>query len=133
MGHADDFVFHPDFLCECRLNIDCLSGEAGLELYACQAGYVVERTLPQPGQPELSLGDAIVAIGGMSLMGLDPGEVERRFGEARSRSATDLVTAPLAELTRWPFEVVQNELERLLNTQDRAKGFAPTLQRTSTC
>eukprot|EP00411_Alexandrium_monilatum_P085664 CAMPEP_0175728696 /NCGR_PEP_ID=MMETSP0097-20121207/49429_1 /TAXON_ID=311494 /ORGANISM="Alexandrium monilatum, Strain CCMP3105" /LENGTH=207 /DNA_ID=CAMNT_0017036551 /DNA_START=32 /DNA_END=653 /DNA_ORIENTATION=- len=60
-----------------------------------------------------TIGDAIAAIGGRILLGLDAEQVEERFGEAIGEGA-ELVAGSLAELTQWPFEVVLHEAQRLL-------------------
>lgn len=112
-----------------RLQLDVLSGEAGLELSTCQAGYAVDKILARPGQPGLCLGDAIVAIGGQALLGLDEAEVEERFGEALC-NGTEIVTASLAELTLLPFELVQHEVSRFLS--ESCSALMSKLERTAT-
>jgi len=107
-----------------KLLLDPVTGQAGLDLAAGQAGYLVEAVLPRPGQPDLRPGDTIVAMGGTLLLGFEPEELEERFGEAYADGAA-FVTGPLAELLEWPFELVRREAERLL--------FAATPVRTKTC
>lgn len=95
-----------------RLCLDT-NGQAGLELSTSEAGYLVDTILAEPGQPDLHAGDAIVAVGGSMLMGLEEEEVERRFGEAYCNGAT-IVAGPQAELLAWPFNYIHCEVERLM-------------------
>jgi len=125
---SDHFMLHQGFLRKSRLQLDILSGRAGLELSTCQAGYAVEKILARPGQPELCMGDAILAIGGKVLMGLDEAEVEDCFGQSLC-DGVELVTASLDELTRWPFELVQHEVTRFLAESAR---FMSKFERTVT-
>mmetsp|Transcript_158084 Transcript_158084/g.507184 ORF Transcript_158084/g.507184 Transcript_158084/m.507184 type:complete len:145 (-) Transcript_158084:1433-1867(-) len=62
-----------------RLRVEHGEAGAGLELSACPAGYLVERLLEWPGQPDLREGDAIVAIGGEFLHDLEEADLEERF------------------------------------------------------
>merc|ERR1712194_724233 len=55
---------------------------AGIELTACKFGYLVERIDLFPGQPDFRVGDVIVAIETTPLIGLDPEDLESRFGLA---------------------------------------------------
>jgi hypothetical protein len=96
-----------------RLCLDLRSGQAGLEMSACQAGYAVDEIAPLPGQPDLEVGDVIVAIGGSVLLGLDPEDVEQHFSDAYCNGAV-FVAGPVAELVQWPFEAVQREANLLL-------------------
>jgi len=103
----------PSLLKRGQLRLDLRSGQAGLELSACQAGYAVDEIETRPGQPDLEVGDVIVAIGGSVLIGLDPEDVEKRFGDAYCDGAA-FIAGPLSELMEWPFEAVQREVDLLL-------------------
>jgi len=111
------------------LQLDVVSGTAGLELSTCKAGYTVDKVLARPGQPGLTEGDAILAIEGEILLGLEPDDVEQRFGAA-IRHKAELVTCPWSELVRLPFEVVEHEARRLLSEPSASR---PELERTATC
>jgi len=110
---SDQLMFHAGLLRKSRLLLDIVSGQAGLELSTCQAGYTVDKILARPGQPELREGDTIVAIGGKLLVGLEDEEVEYRFAESLC-NGVELVTAPFAELIRRPFELVQHEISAFM-------------------
>jgi len=96
-----------------RLCLDLRSGQAGLELSACQEGYAVDEIAPFPGQPDLEVGDVIVSIGGSVLHGLDPEDVEQRFGDAYCDGAV-FVAGPLLKLAEVPLEALQREISLLL-------------------
>lgn len=110
------------------LQLDVVSGAAGLELSTCKAGFTVDRVLARPGQPGLTEGDAILAIGGEILLGLEPDDVEQRFGAAL-RHRAELVTCPWSDLVRLPFEVVEREARRLLGEPRPSRS---QLERTAT-
>lgn len=93
--------------------MDSRSGRAGMELTACEAGYLVDSIAPWPGQPDLVAGDTVVAIGRTMLLNLAPEEVEQRFGEAYCDGAI-FVAGPYEELIKWPFDTVKHEAELLL-------------------
>mmetsp|Transcript_45525 Transcript_45525/g.90192 ORF Transcript_45525/g.90192 Transcript_45525/m.90192 type:complete len:257 (-) Transcript_45525:32-802(-) len=65
----------------CRLRVDASLG-AGLELEEGELGYYVLSVAPEPGQdPALQPGDAILAIEGKPLVGLNPDEdLQQLFG-----------------------------------------------------
>jgi len=96
-----------------RLCLDPRSGQAGLELSACQEGYYVEEIAPFPGQPDLEVGDVIVCIGGSVLHDMDPEDVEQRFGDAYCDGAV-FVAGPLLKLEDVPSQAVQREISLLL-------------------
>jgi len=111
-----------------KLSLDFRSGQAGLELSACQAGYAVDEIAPLPGQPGLEIGDVIVAIGGSVLLGRDAEDVEQLFGDAYCDGAV-FVAGRMSELVRWPFEAVQREINLLL-TQSTKSGMLLERSRT---
>merc|ERR1712039_436142 len=125
---SDGSVGCCEFLRRSRLRLDIISGEAGLELSTCNAGYAISKILARPGQPELTEGDAIVAIGGKILSGLEAEQVEERFGEAFCDGA-EIVIGSVAQLAQWPFEVVLHAAQRFLA---ESVPFVPKLERTST-
>jgi len=106
----------------CRLNI-MLGIGAGLELVACEAGYIVGDISEQPGQSGLNVGDVIVAIGSHFLVGLSEDEVEQRFGEGFS-DGTQLVVGPLHELEQIPISDVRRCAEELIRPLQEV-GRAP--------
>jgi hypothetical protein len=112
------------FLKRGRLNLDqradCPAG-AGLVLSPCQAGYLVEEILPLPGQRDLDIGDAIVAIGHSLLLGLTEDELEERFGDAYCDGAA-LIAGPHSELMAWPFDIVMREVNLLLNSSSEGSS-----------
>eukprot|EP00746_Dinoflagellata_sp_MGD_P074813 gnl/MRDRNA2_/MRDRNA2_30170_c0_seq1.p1 gnl/MRDRNA2_/MRDRNA2_30170_c0~~gnl/MRDRNA2_/MRDRNA2_30170_c0_seq1.p1 ORF type:complete len:1055 (-),score=193.52 gnl/MRDRNA2_/MRDRNA2_30170_c0_seq1:243-3407(-) len=94
------------------LSYDAVEG-AGLELVTCEQGYMVEHVELKPGQPNLALGDVIVAIGDSLLFGLEPAEIERCFGMSCSARAP-IVVGSQRKLAQQTFGRVQSEAERLL-------------------
>jgi len=95
-----------------RLQVDPAGG-AGLELRWVKMGYCVDSIEPQPGQPDLNAGDAIVAIGGKLLAGLSEDEVEQVFGESFG-DGVGLVVGPLAQLLQHTVEQVRCNVQQLL-------------------
>lgn len=64
-----------------KLRVDKDGGGCGLDMEAGKWGYVIEEVDDEPGQPDLVVGDCIIAIGGQALHGLDDEEtVHWRFG-----------------------------------------------------
>jgi len=59
----------PTLIQRVQLKVDAAEG-AGLDLVEDSRGYLVEAIAPMPGQDGLHIGDVIVAIGGLSLVGL---------------------------------------------------------------
>ena len=114
-----------------RLRVDFRSGTCGLELSACDVGYSVDQVDPVPGQPDLEVGDVIVAIGGSTLLGLDEDSVENCFGDAYCDGAI-IVAGPLEQLKMWPFGVVREEVQRLMADEAAAAGRSGLLERART-
>jgi hypothetical protein len=91
------------------------AGSAGLGLEVCEAGYYVEDIGEAPGQPDMRVGDAILAIGSRMLLGVDEAEIDERFGN-EFRDGAALVLGPLAPLQQIPLEDVRLAIQALLQT-----------------
>eukprot|EP00418_Pyrodinium_bahamense_P095179 CAMPEP_0179039526 /NCGR_PEP_ID=MMETSP0796-20121207/15186_1 /TAXON_ID=73915 /ORGANISM="Pyrodinium bahamense, Strain pbaha01" /LENGTH=767 /DNA_ID=CAMNT_0020735861 /DNA_START=26 /DNA_END=2329 /DNA_ORIENTATION=- len=85
---------------------------AGLELTACDLGYLVEQVDAFSGQPGLKPGDAIVAAGGWQLVGSVPEDVEKFFGAAFCDGA-ELLVGVQSLLVQWPVSDVSLEVQRV--------------------
>lgn len=101
------------FLRRCSLKVDPIAG-AGLELSTCDAGYLVDAIDVVPGQANLRRGFAIVAIGGHLLLGLEPEEVERRFGAAVCDGA-EVIAGPAHGLLTQPFDSIRLQALQLMS------------------
>eukprot|EP00913_Durusdinium_trenchii_P023194 g21773.t1 len=114
-----------------KLRVDQQAG-AGLQLSACEAGYLVEELDPWPGQSDLRAGDVIVAIGEERLngaggarnrssrlsteellIGLSEAKVEEEFGKHFENGALTIV-GPLELLQQMPLDHVRRAANRLL-------------------
>ncbi|CAK9038504.1 unnamed protein product [Durusdinium trenchii] len=95
-----------------KLRVDQQAG-AGLQLSACEAGYLVEELDPWPGQSDLRAGDVIVAIGEELLIGLSEAKVEEEFGKHFENGALTIV-GPLELLQQMPLDHVRRAANRLL-------------------
>lgn len=122
--------FIASLLQRTHLQVDVLTGEAGLELSACQAGYLIDQVHERPGQPDLKKGDVIVAIGSCALTGLEPEDLEERFGGAFGPNAM-LWKCSMLALTVLPLDVVHHELQRFL--EGLAGSTVTSLARATTC
>merc|ERR1712139_750772 len=96
-----------------HLRVDPVLG-AGLMLTPCEIGFLVKDIELKPGQPDLRVGDVILAMGGNQLLALEDEEVERRFGEAYCNGAT-FVAGHHSELSKKPFGEVVRELKLILS------------------
>jgi hypothetical protein len=114
-----------------RLRVDFRSGTCGLEMSACEAGYFVDLVDPVPGQADLEAGDVIVAIGGSTLYDLDEDSVAQCFGDAYCDGAI-IVAGPLEQLKTWSFEVVRQEIQRLIADEAKLAGRSGLLERART-
>eukprot|EP00927_Polykrikos_kofoidii_P016634 TRINITY_DN17524_c0_g1_i1.p1 TRINITY_DN17524_c0_g1~~TRINITY_DN17524_c0_g1_i1.p1 ORF type:complete len:1119 (-),score=170.05 TRINITY_DN17524_c0_g1_i1:71-3427(-) len=96
-----------------RLRVERGDVGAGMELSQCWAGYLVERLLEWPGQPELREGDVIVGIGDSLLLDLEKAELERKFRDAFFNDAV-IVVGSFVLVERQQNEIVRRAAERLL-------------------
>jgi hypothetical protein len=87
---------------------------AGLLLYACNMGFLVQEIDDTPGQPDLRLKDVIVAIQGSLLCGLDEDEIQDRFGAAFQDGAPLLVGAS-AHLAQLQPEELQQAVQHMIS------------------
>eukprot|EP00929_Paragymnodinium_shiwhaense_P079958 TRINITY_DN41688_c0_g1_i1.p1 TRINITY_DN41688_c0_g1~~TRINITY_DN41688_c0_g1_i1.p1 ORF type:complete len:952 (-),score=243.89 TRINITY_DN41688_c0_g1_i1:343-3198(-) len=70
---------------------------AGLDLEMSRWGYLIEEIDPDPGQPELHVGDIIIAVAGQALHGLpDEATMQWRFGR-NFKGGADLTILPAKE------------------------------------
>lgn len=95
-----------------KLRVDQHAG-AGLQLSACEAGYLVEELEDWPGQPDIRAGDVIVAIGEEQLIGLSEAKMEEEFGKHFENGALTIV-GPMELLQKMPLEHVRRATNRLL-------------------
>lgn len=102
------------------LSYDPVEG-AGLELVTCEQGYLVEHVDLKPGQPDLAVGDVIVAVGESLLVGLEPAEIERCFGASCSNGVT-IVVGSQRKLAQQTFGRVQSEAQRLSDGQEKCEA-----------
>mmetsp|Transcript_71764 Transcript_71764/g.126686 ORF Transcript_71764/g.126686 Transcript_71764/m.126686 type:complete len:731 (-) Transcript_71764:249-2441(-) len=99
-------------LCRTALRVAIGLG-AGLELESSDLGFVVTAIEREPGQ-NLKVGDAILAIGGKTLLGCSEEEIEARFRDA-FRHGSALICGPAAALQSLPAEQVQGMVHGLLS------------------
>lgn len=104
-----------DLLRTGRLRADPDAG-AGLELRWVKMGYRVDRVDAHPFQPDLRVGDVIVAVGESLLAGLDEAEVETRFGD-NFADGVIFVAGNLDALMRRSTEQVCHDAEQRLSAQ----------------
>merc|ERR1719160_596481 len=82
-----------------NLRVDSEKG-AGLDVFwNAEWGYVVQKIAPTPGQPDLKLGDFIIAINGHSLLHRTNDEVDEIFGSQFAPGAVLTVANPHTEAT----------------------------------
>jgi len=98
---------------------------AGVELVACEVGYLVKGIDLEPGQPGLHIGDVIVAIGETLLLNLSEDEIEQCFSAALF-DGVDVVLASHPELMTVPVVQAQQDVEALLA---KATGVVTTAAR----
>lgn len=91
------------------------SDGAGLELETCEHGYLVTAVESQPGQPGLTIGEAIIGIGGTLLLGRSSEEVEELFGAAFQNGAA-LITGLRRDLALKPMALIRAAAEHLMAT-----------------
>lgn len=107
---------------------------AGLELFPCDRGFLVQEVDNCPAQPDLQVGDVIVAIGATRLFGLAPEEVEERFG-ASFRNGANIIIGSGASLAKMSPEDLERDTHAILNpvaaamqpTHDACEAVAPGL------
>lgn len=102
---------------EGKLRVSGDSG-AGLQLGACEFGYVVDEILLTPSQPDLQLGDVILAVGGLLLLGLEEDEIEARFGSCYFSEA-QLLICSLGALQGASVDDLARAAQRLLGQPRR--------------
>jgi len=92
----------------CRLRVP-VEGGAGLDLEASdELGYLVDGVDAEPGQdPALRAGSAIVAIGGVPLLGLGEDALEEAFGE-HFRDGASVLLVDAEELRKAVAEAEAN-------------------------
>lgn len=97
---AAAFVGHKwQSLRSCSLRVGS-EGGAGLDLEACDFGYLVDAVEATPGQePSLSAGSVVIAIDGVQLFGLEEEAMEAAFG-SRFCDAARLMLADADELRK---------------------------------
>ena len=103
-----------------KLRVDQQAG-AGLQLSACEAGYLVEELEEWPGQPEIRAGDVIVAIGEELLIGLSEAKIEEEFGKNFENGALTIV-GPAEMLQKMQLEHVRRATNRLLRPWKEERG-----------
>jgi len=91
-------------------------------------GYLVEAIAPMPGQDGLHVGDAIVAIGGLSLVGLPEEQIQDYFGEAFSDGVA-LLVCQYRDVDTYSIEGLKEAVDRRLAA---ATAIAVDLGRTKT-
>ncbi|CAJ1357078.1 unnamed protein product [Effrenium voratum] len=95
-----------------QLRVDQHAG-AGLQLSACEAGYLVEELEQWPGQPDIRAQDVIVAAGEALLIGLEESKMEEEFRQCFNNGAL-LVVGALEILRRMDLDQVRRCTLRLL-------------------
>eukprot|EP00419_Tripos_fusus_P004773 CAMPEP_0172681552 /NCGR_PEP_ID=MMETSP1074-20121228/17527_1 /TAXON_ID=2916 /ORGANISM="Ceratium fusus, Strain PA161109" /LENGTH=760 /DNA_ID=CAMNT_0013500075 /DNA_START=6 /DNA_END=2288 /DNA_ORIENTATION=- len=96
-----------------KLCVDTQFG-AGLELITCAYGYLVDSVETVPGQPDLRVGDVIMAIGSELLVDLpSPDDLERGFALAFHDRAV-LVVGSHEHLLEYPASNLKEDVAWLL-------------------
>lgn len=87
---------------------------AGLELFPCERGFLVEEVDCSPGQPDLKAKDVIVAIGVTPLFGLEAEEIEHHFG-AGFHDGANVIVGEEAAVAQLSLEALKRATEFLLD------------------
>lgn len=113
-----------------RLRVECGESGAGMEVSQCPAGYLVEELSEWPGQPDISQGDVIVAIGDSLLLGLKEADLEQRFGTAFEDGVV-IIFGSWVTIKRTPQDVLLRAAQRLLKPWQEAMREAEEAETVS--
>ena len=94
----------------------CPEQGAGLNLEACDQGFFVDGVEDHPGQDGLGSGDIILAIGGISLVGLTEDQVHELFGYAFSHGVA-LLVGRRSDVGGLSVADLQQVVERMLTAE----------------